>query len=38
MVSFAGVLSAEDAEKIHAYLIDLAWWTYEQQRKSGESR
>jgi quinohemoprotein ethanol dehydrogenase len=38
MVGFRGVLSAKDTEAIHAYLIDLAWWTYEQKEKSVEAR
>ena len=33
MGSFAGLLSAEQAESLHIYLIDLAWKTYELEHK-----
>jgi hypothetical protein len=38
MGSFAGLLSAEEIEAIHVYLIDLAWQNYATAQAAGQSR
>ena len=34
MESFADILSEEDVDAIHAYVIDQAWQGYNEQEKS----
>jgi hypothetical protein len=38
MGSFAGLLSAEEIEAIHVYLIDLAWQHYETAQAADQPR